>query len=108
MCSATIQLCKEFTILPQMGFAGQAKVTLIAAVGVRYSLYGEEQPPENRDHRSTNHRGRAAIHGRMLPDRGKRALARQWKTYGGPGEIRTPDLTVRSRSLHPTELRAHT
>jgi hypothetical protein len=26
--------------------------------------------------------------------------------YGGPGEIRTPDLTVRSRSLYPTELRA--
>ena len=25
---------------------------------------------------------------------------------GGPGEIRTPDLTVRSRSLYPTELRA--
>jgi hypothetical protein len=45
---------------------------------------------------------------RMLPDRGKRALARQWKIYGGPGEIRTPDLTVRSRSLYPTELRAHT
>ncbi len=26
--------------------------------------------------------------------------------YGAPGEIRTPDLTVRSRSLYPTELRA--
>ena len=25
---------------------------------------------------------------------------------GAPGEIRTPDLTVRSRSLYPTELRA--
>ena len=25
---------------------------------------------------------------------------------GAPGEIRTPDLTVRSRSLYPAELRA--
>src|SRR5206468_5764274 len=28
MGSDTIQLCKEFTILPQMGFAGRVKVTL--------------------------------------------------------------------------------
>ena len=28
------------------------------------------------------------------------------KQDGAPGEIRTPDLTVRSRSLYPTELRA--
>jgi hypothetical protein len=28
------------------------------------------------------------------------------KGNGAPGEIRTPDLTVRSRSLYPTELRA--
>jgi hypothetical protein len=27
--------------------------------------------------------------------------------YGAPGEIRTPDLTLRRRSLHPAELRAH-
>ena len=27
--------------------------------------------------------------------------------YGTPGGIRTHDLTVRSRSLYPTELRAH-
>jgi hypothetical protein len=31
---------------------------------------------------------------------------KHWGIYGGPGEIRTPDLTVRSRSLYPTELRA--
>ena len=28
--------------------------------------------------------------------------------YGAPGESRTPDLLVRSQSLYPTELRAHT
>ena len=28
--------------------------------------------------------------------------------YGAPGEIRTPDLMVRSHALYPTELRAHT
>src|ERR1700688_3733629 len=28
------------------------------------------------------------------------------KVHGAPGEIRTPDLTVRSRSLYPAELRA--
>ena len=27
--------------------------------------------------------------------------------YGAPGEIRTPDLTLRRRSLYPAELRAH-
>ena len=27
--------------------------------------------------------------------------------YGAPGEIRTPDLLVRSQTLYPTELRAH-
>ena len=27
---------------------------------------------------------------------------------GGPGEIRTPDLLVRSQTLYPTELRART
>ncbi len=27
---------------------------------------------------------------------------------GAPGEIRTPDLLVRSQALYPTELRAHT
>ena len=26
---------------------------------------------------------------------------------GAPGEIRTPDLLVRSQALYPTELRAH-
>ena len=26
--------------------------------------------------------------------------------YGAPGEIRTPDLVVRSHALYPTELRA--
>jgi hypothetical protein len=26
--------------------------------------------------------------------------------YGAPGEIRTPDLLVRSQALYPTELRA--
>lgn len=26
---------------------------------------------------------------------------------GAPGEIRTPDLLVRSQTLYPTELRAH-
>ena len=26
--------------------------------------------------------------------------------YGAPGEIRTPDLMVRSHALYPTELRA--
>ena len=26
--------------------------------------------------------------------------------YGAPGEIRTPDLTLRRRSLYPAELRA--
>ena len=31
---------------------------------------------------------------------------RSKREHGGPGEIRTPDLTVRSRSLYPTELRA--
>ena len=35
----------------------------------------------------------------------KDAFSRQTKD-GAPGEIRTPDLTVRSRSLYPTELRA--
>ena len=28
--------------------------------------------------------------------------------YGAPGEIRTPDLMVRSHALYPTELRART
>ena len=28
--------------------------------------------------------------------------------YGAPGEIRTPDLVVRSHALYPTELRART
>ncbi len=28
--------------------------------------------------------------------------------YGAPGEIRTPDLLIRSQSLYPAELRAHT
>ena len=27
--------------------------------------------------------------------------------FGAPGEIRTPDLLVRSQTLYPTELRAH-
>ena len=27
---------------------------------------------------------------------------------GAPGEIRTPDLLIRSQSLYPAELRAHT
>ncbi|SPE18343.1 conserved hypothetical protein [Candidatus Sulfotelmatomonas gaucii] len=30
------------------------------------------------------------------------------KLYGAPGEIRTPDLLIRSQSLYPAELRAHT
>ena len=29
------------------------------------------------------------------------------KKYGAPGEIRTPDRSVRSRVLYPAELRAH-
>ena len=28
--------------------------------------------------------------------------------HGAPGESRTPDLLVRSQTLYPTELRAHT
>jgi hypothetical protein len=33
---------------------------------------------------------------------------KQEKVHGGaPGEIRTPDLMVRSHSLYPAELRAH-
>ena len=28
------------------------------------------------------------------------------ENYGAPGEIRTPDLTLRRRSLYPAELRA--
>ena len=30
------------------------------------------------------------------------------KGNGAPGEIRTPDLLIRSQSLYPAELRAHT
>jgi hypothetical protein len=37
---------------------------------------------------------------------GPRKLTDSGSGNGGPGEIRTPDLTVRSRSLYPTELRA--
>jgi hypothetical protein len=37
---------------------------------------------------------------------GLRKLTDGGNGNGGPGEIRTPDLTVRSRSLYPTELRA--
>ena len=29
------------------------------------------------------------------------------RKYGAPGEIRTPDLLVRSQTLYPAELRAH-
>ena len=29
------------------------------------------------------------------------------KLNGAPGEIRTPDLLIRSQSLYPAELRAH-
>ena len=50
--------------------------------------------------------GRADIYGRVNPRIADRGLVDK-KAYGGPGEIRTPDLTVRSRSLYPTELRAH-
>jgi hypothetical protein len=30
------------------------------------------------------------------------------RKYGAPGEIRTPGLLVRSQTLYPAELRAHT
>ena len=30
------------------------------------------------------------------------------RVNGAPGEIRTPDLLIRSQSLYPAELRAHT
>jgi hypothetical protein len=30
-----------------------------------------------------------------------------WNPDGARGEIRTPDLLVRSQTLYPTELRAH-
>ena len=32
--------------------------------------------------------------------------APRYYEYGAPGEIRTPDLMVRSHALYPTELRA--
>ena len=38
---------------------------------------------------------------------GMRGLAERWEGGdGAPGEIRTPDLTLRRRSLYPAELRA--
>ncbi len=36
-----------------------------------------------------------------------RGLERLDMKNGAPGEIRTPDLLVRSQTLYPTELRAH-
>ena len=33
-------------------------------------------------------------------------LLREERVHGAPGEIRTPDLTLRRRSLYPAELRA--
>jgi hypothetical protein len=33
--------------------------------------------------------------------------ASKYLKTGAPGEIRTPDLLVRSQALYPTELRAH-
>src|SRR3984957_8689691 len=51
-------------------------------------------------------RGRARLggrrHGKMVVD-GRGGPARS----GARGEIRTPDLLVRSQTLYPTELRAH-
>ena len=35
-------------------------------------------------------------------------LFKDWQLYGAPGEIRTPGLLIRSQSLYPAELRAHT
>ena len=37
---------------------------------------------------------------------GDSALNVQVIDFGAPGEIRTPDLLVRSQALYPTELRA--
>src|ERR1700743_3108506 len=34
------------------------------------------------------------------------AMLRDVRSVGAPGEIRTPDLTLRRRSLYPAELRA--
>src|ERR1700730_6686461 len=34
-------------------------------------------------------------------------ILRSWKINGAPGGIRTPDLLVRSQTLYPAELRAH-
>ena len=36
----------------------------------------------------------------------KKATASVAFLFGAPGEIRTPDLLVRSQTLYPTELRA--
>src|SRR5438105_7935587 len=40
------------------------------------------------------------------PDHGQVDFRRSAEGDGAPGEIRTPDLTLRRRSLYPAELRA--
>ena len=47
-----------------------------------------------------------AVIARSLPTKFGWVKSAQEVGNGAPGEIRTPDLTVRSRSLYPAELRA--
>ena len=43
----------------------------------------------------------------ISPGENKKAPLRGLSVFGAPGEIRTPDRSVRSRVLYPAELRAH-
>jgi hypothetical protein len=44
---------------------------------------------------------------RTLTEDNQPGESRVVEEYGAPGEIRTPDLLIRSQSLYPAELRAH-
>ena len=48
--------------------------------------------------------------GTIAPYEAKKASSKKLKAFnnrGTPGEIRTPDLWIRSPALYPAELRAH-
>ena len=96
-----IQVCNRF-LAANSTFAGQSSIA-ISSRQVHLSETVQHAMPRSGAHRNGNNEKTSGSGSTEKP----RKLRREGGKSGAPGEIRTPDLTLRRRSLYPAELRAH-
>src|SRR6185437_593364 len=103
-CDCHLRVCGNPATNKELAMKLVKLSLLVVMTALLGSLPAFGRPLTPRDLVMLSHIGHPAGH-RRTRSSGLPARCQEWK-FGAPGEIRTPDLMVRSHALYPTELRA--